>query len=179
MVNAFATDEISLVSQGNYYRPAEQQLADAYGRLNFDLPDSLCREEFHRDLELLKAIIPVRRDEYTFNNPAAKPAVVTVHPAPIVVTEVLLFFHSDEIWHMLDYKVFLHASEVVRLYADVTLFTTNNILAESTFEDEPFAHAAYHANHGRMEFDADFRRSAFEAFLIAVKSNAALAREER
>jgi hypothetical protein len=70
-------------------------------------------------------------------------------------------------------------TEVVRLYADVTLFTTNNILAESTFEDEPFAHAAYHSNHGRMEFDSDFRRGAFEAFLIAVKSNAALAREER
>jgi hypothetical protein len=69
-------------------------------------------------------------------------------------------------------------TEVVRLYADVTLFTTNSILPESSFEDEPFAHAAYRANHGRMEFDSDFRRRAFEAFLLTVKSNAALAREE-
>lgn len=73
----------------------------------------------------------------------------------------------------------LTKTEVVRLYADVTLFTTNNALPESTFENEPFAHAAYNDNHGKMEFDSDFRRSAFEAFVIAIKSNAALAREER
>jgi hypothetical protein len=69
-------------------------------------------------------------------------------------------------------------TEVVRLYADVTLFTTNDVLAESAFEHAPFAHASYHANFGRMQFDADYRRSAFEAFLAAVKTSMSLAREE-
>ena len=115
LLNAFAPDEISLVSQDNYYRPAAQQVADENGRLNFDLPDSLYREEFHRDLQLLEAGIPVRRQEYTFNNPAVTPGIVCVEPAPIVVTEGLFVFHYDEVWHMLDYKVYLDASEHIRL----------------------------------------------------------------
>lgn len=115
LLNAFTADEISLVSQDNYYRPAEQQLADENGRLNFDLPDSLYREEFHHDLQLLAAGIPVRRQEYTFNNPSATPGIVVVNPAPIVVIEGLFVFHYDEVWHMLDYKVYLHADEGIRL----------------------------------------------------------------
>lgn len=115
LLDSFAAEDISLVSQDNYYRPAEQQLADENGRLNFDLPDSLYREEFHRDLQLLEAGIPVRRQEYTFNNPAATPGIVTVEPAPIVVTEGLFVFHYDEVWRMLDYKVYLHADEQIRL----------------------------------------------------------------
>lgn len=115
LLDSFAAEDISLVSQDNYYRPAEQQLADENGRLNFDLPDSLYREEFHRDLELLAAGIRVRRQEYTFNNPAVTPGIVTVEPAPIVVTEGLFVFHYDEVWRMLDYKVYLHADEQIRL----------------------------------------------------------------
>ena len=115
LVKAFGPEQISLVSQDNYYRPADQQQSDENGRLNFDLPDSIFREEFHRDLELLQAGIPVRREEYTFNNPAVRPKTITVNPAPIIVTEGLFVFHYDEVWHMLDYKVYLHADERIRL----------------------------------------------------------------
>lgn len=115
LLDSFAPNEISLVSQDNYYRSAEQQLADENGRLNFDLPDSLYRAEFHRDLERLAAGIAVRRQEYTFNNPAVTPGIVTVEPAPILVTEGLFVFHYDEVWRMLDYKVYLHADEDIRL----------------------------------------------------------------
>lgn len=115
LMAAFAPGQLSLVSQDNYYRPEEQQMNDENGRRNFDLPDSLYREEFHQDLELLKAGIIVRREEYTFNNPAVTPKTIVVHPAPIVVTEGLFVFHYDEVWHMLDYSVYLHADENIRL----------------------------------------------------------------
>ncbi len=112
---SFNEGEISIVSQDNYYRPADQQVRDQNGWLNFDLPDSLFREAFHRDLLLLKAGIPVRRQEYTFNNPSKPPGVIEVKPAPIIVTEGLFVFHYDEVWHMLDHKVYLHADEGIRL----------------------------------------------------------------
>lgn len=114
-MQAFPENEISLVSQDNYYRPAEEQQRDANGWLNFDLPDSLYREDFHRDLEALSRGELVRRKEYTFNNPAVVPGMIEVRPTPIIVTEGLFVFHYDEVWHMLDYKVFLHADERIRL----------------------------------------------------------------
>ncbi len=115
LFNAFESHEISLVSQDNYYRPADQQQTDENGRLNFDLPESLFRQEYHRDLEKLKAGIEVKRKEYTFNNPAVTPKTIIMKPAPIVVTEGLFVFHYDEIWQMLNYKVFLDAGENIRL----------------------------------------------------------------
>ncbi len=148
LLDAFDDDEISLVSQDNYYRPAEQQQSDENGRLNFDLPDSLYREEFHRDLELLKAGIPVRRLEYTFNNPAVTPEIITVHPAPIIVTEGLFVFHYDEVWHMLDYKVFLHADESIRL--------ARRIERDSIERGYPEADVRYQWEHHVMPADRKY-----------------------
>lgn len=148
LLQSFDSDEISLVSQDNYYRPAEQQQSDANGRLNFDLPDSLYREEFHRDLELLKAGIPVRRLEYTFNNPAVTPEIITVHPAPIIVTEGLFVFHYDEVWHMLDHKVFLHAEESIRL--------ARRIERDSKERGYPEADVRYQWEHHVMPADRQY-----------------------
>lgn len=145
LLSAFEPDEISLVSQDNYYRPAEQQQADENRRLNFDLPGSLFREEFHRDLELLKAGVEVIREEYTFNNPAVTPKTITVKPAPIVVTEGLFVFHYDEVWHMLDYRVFLHAEENIRLQ--------RRIARDSTERGYPEEDVRYQWEHHVMPAD--------------------------
>lgn len=115
LLQAFPEDEISLVSQDNYYRPPEEQQRDANGWLNFDLPDSLYRDEFQRDLQALSRGEVIRRQEYTFNNPAVTPGMVEVRPTPIVVTEGLFVFHYEEVRQMLDYKVFLHADDRIRL----------------------------------------------------------------
>lgn len=115
LLNEFDEDELSLVSQDNYYRPAEEQQKDDNGWLNFDLPESLHRQEFHRDLQRLKNNERVDRLEYTFNNPAVTPQMITVHPTPIIVTEGLFVFHYDEIWQMLDHKVYLYADPDIRL----------------------------------------------------------------
>lgn len=145
LFNAFEPDEISLVSQDNYYRPAEQQLADENGRLNFDLPGSLYREEYHRDLELLKAGVEVIREEYTFNNPAVTPKTITVKPAPIVVTEGLFVFHYEEIWAMLDHRVFLYADENIRL--------ERRIARDSTERGYPEEDVRYQWEHHVMPAD--------------------------
>jgi uridine kinase len=115
LVEAFGEEEVSLVSQDNYYRPYEEQLEDANGWRNFDLPESIHRGDFHRDLQRLQQGEPIERLEYTFNNPDIQPALITVKPTPVILSEGLFVMHYDEVRSLLDYKVYIHADPAVRL----------------------------------------------------------------
>lgn len=115
LLDAFEPEEISLVSQDNYYRPFEEQVKDENGWVNFDLPGSINQLEFTSDLEKLKQGKPIKRLEYTFNNPAVTPAMLTTQPAPIIITEGLFVFHYDDVRELSDYKVYLHADPTIRL----------------------------------------------------------------
>lgn len=108
-------DAVAVVSQDNYYVPKEEQQTDDNGEVNFDLPTSINRTEFHNDLSALAAGQTIKRLEYTFNNAGAEPEEVIVQPAPIIITEGLFIFHYEEIRNMLDLKVYLDASEEVKL----------------------------------------------------------------
>ncbi len=115
LLDAFDPEEISLVSQDNYYRPFEEQTKDDNGWVNFDLPESINQLEFMRDLERLKQGKSIERLEYTFNNPAVTPAMITTKPAPIIITEGLFVFHYEDVRRLSDYKVYLHADPDIRL----------------------------------------------------------------
>ena len=41
----FSEDQVCIVSQDDYYRPRSEQSQDEKGVFNFDLPDSLFRDE--------------------------------------------------------------------------------------------------------------------------------------
>jgi uridine kinase len=113
--NAFSDNELCIVSQDDYYQPREMQMEDPNGIPNFDLPASINREEFHRDVLLLLAGKVVKRTEYTFNNPQAKPRELIFRPAPVVILEGIFVFHFEEIRRLLDLRVFLHAKENLKV----------------------------------------------------------------
>jgi uridine kinase len=106
---------MSLVSQDNYYHPSHLQEADQNGELNFDLPGSIDRELFLHDINQLLKGESIFKEEYTFNNPDIAPKLIEIKSAPIIITEGLFVFYYDEIRSLLDYKVYLHAEEGVRL----------------------------------------------------------------
>lgn len=68
--------------------------------------------------------------------------------------------------------------KVLRLITDATLYTTPKNLKDHTFEDTVMGHARYIARHGRMEWDQDFARSAFERMMRTIKSGEVVARRE-
>lgn len=115
LLGHFRPDQICLVSQDNYYHPKEAQVADENGVINFDLPTSIDRAHFTRDLKDLLAGRPIEKLEYNFNNPAWAPASITVHPAPVIIMEGLFVFHFEEIRTLLDFKVYLEAHHETRL----------------------------------------------------------------
>ncbi len=116
LLAAFPERDICLLSQDNYYYPRQDQIRDAQGVENFDLPGSIDSAAYAADVRHLRDGEEVRRLEYTFNNPAAQPAELLFRPAPIVVVEGIFVFHFQEIAKLLDLKVFIDAQEHVKLH---------------------------------------------------------------
>lgn len=114
LASRFSADQLCLVSQDNYYKPRDQQPLDENKVKNFDLPESIDREALHRDLLQLKGGEVVNKKEYTFNNPAIDPKVLTFRPTPILVVEGLFVQYFDEIAHELDLRIFIEAKDHVK-----------------------------------------------------------------
>lgn len=110
------SEKLALVSQDNYYHPKEKQEKDENGEVNFDLPTSIDREHFHRDILTLLHGGSITKKEYTFNNPDKEPDLITIESAPIIITEGLFIFHYEEIDQILDHRVYIHAEEEIRLH---------------------------------------------------------------
>lgn len=115
LLKSFPNKEICLISQDNYYRARELQPIDDMGVKNFDTPNSIDYEQFAHDIRELLAGRTVSKLEYSFNNPSAKPEVLTFSPAPIIVVEGIFVFYYPEVASLLDLKVFIDAKEYIKL----------------------------------------------------------------
>jgi uridine kinase len=111
----FPASRVCILSQDDYYRPKTEQHKDEQGIENFDLPDSIDKEAFARDLQQLMSGETVRRMEYTFNNEQKKPRELVFEPAPIIIVEGIFVFHYPEVRDLLNLKVFVHAKENLKV----------------------------------------------------------------
>ena len=111
----FTKAELCVISQDDYYRPREEQYIDNKGIKNFDLPNSIDKKAFAKDLKKLVKGEVVVRQEYVFNNELATPKMLTFKPAPIVIVEGIFVFHFKKIRKFLDLKIFLHAKENLKV----------------------------------------------------------------
>ena len=115
ILERFNSNQVALVSQDNYYLPKANQVIDENGVTNFDLPSSIDRAHFFRDMVDLVEGKSIELLEYNFNNPALAPKTIYVHPAPIIIMEGLFVFHYEEIREQLDLMVYLDAHHESRL----------------------------------------------------------------
>ncbi|PIB36296.1 uridine kinase [Reichenbachiella sp. 5M10] len=107
--NSFSSDQMSVLSLDNYYRPYKDQFIDANGVENFDIPSSIDLLEFASDLAKLRNGETISKEEYTFNNPNVVPKQIITKPAPIILIEGLFVFHQKEIAEQLDLRIFVEA----------------------------------------------------------------------
>lgn len=115
LASRFKPDEITFISQDHYYKARHLQITDERGVQNFDLPTAIERERFHNDIVKLKGGQTLEIIEYTFNNPSAKPSVITFKPAPIIIIEGLFVQYFEEIASELDLKIFIEAKDYIKL----------------------------------------------------------------
>lgn len=114
-LNHFKKHEVTLISQDDYYLPANTKTQEENKRYNFDVPEAINRELFFHDINALIHGETVYKEEYTFNNPAIKPKLLEIKPAPLLIVEGLFIFHFKEIDELLDERIFLHADEEIAL----------------------------------------------------------------
>jgi len=112
---SFTKDEVSIISQDDYYKPKEEQQRDIRGVVNFDLPTSIYKDDLLEDLQELCQGKTVSRQEYTFNNDLKEPAILTFHPAPVIIVEGLFILYYYQIREQLDLKVFVDAKESLKI----------------------------------------------------------------
>ncbi|MEC3880353.1 uridine kinase family protein [Parapedobacter sp. 10938] len=114
-LNHFAPHEVALISQDDYYIPANTKTKEENKLYNFDLPTAIDRTAFQRDIKLLFEGQTVYREEYTFNNPVLKPKIIETKPAPLLIVEGLFIFYYQEVNTLLNHRIFLHADEEIAL----------------------------------------------------------------
>lgn len=111
----FTEEELCILSMDEYYHPRESQQVDQEGFKNFDLPSSIDYKSFKNDIEKLITGKTVEKEEYTFNNAKKEPRLLFFKPAPIIIVEGLFLFYYNEISELLDYKVFISASDDLKV----------------------------------------------------------------
>ena len=111
----FKQDEVTLVSQDDYYIAAGEMTAEENKLYNFDLPTTIDSDQFLADIKHLIAGSIVYKKEYNFNNPLAVVKTLEIKSAPIIIVEGLFILHFKEIASLVDLQIFIDADEEVAL----------------------------------------------------------------
>ncbi len=111
----FTQNEISIISQDNYYFPKEKQELDENGIINFDLPQSIDRDQFYTDMQDLIKGNSISCTEYTFNVSPENATTLITQPAPIIIMEGLFVFHYKEIRDLLNLRVYIDVRDSIKL----------------------------------------------------------------
>lgn len=162
----------TVFSMDNYYRPIDQQISDANGHVNFDLPTALDEERLVQDLRNLSEGKSIEVKEYHFNAPPNKSVLITLDPSPIIIVEGLFLFQYAGVHELLDFSIFMDVDPEVqldrRLYRDqetrgysreAILYQWKNHVAPC-YEQylEPYMHLADFVFENDQQADLEFER---------------------
>ncbi|MBB2951900.1 uridine kinase [Sphingobacterium sp. JUb56] len=128
----FSPDEVTLISQDDYYIPANTKTQEENKLYNFDLPTSIDRNAFYKDISDLFDGKTICKEEYTFNNPAIKPKMLEIKPAPILIIEGLFIYHYTEVNKLIDHRIFLDANQDIALERRLR----RDLIERGYFEDD-------------------------------------------
>ena len=112
---AFHESETCCISMDDYYKPKEVQKKDPFGVINYDLPFSIDKKRFRKDLKKLIAGEDVEIKEYTFNNEKKKAKKIILKPAPIILVEGLFVFHYKKLQKLIDLRIFIEAKDNLKV----------------------------------------------------------------
>lgn len=156
LLGYFKPNQISLISQDNYYKPLNLQPRDGRGIPNFDTPESIDFQQYSDDIRKIQNGEKVIRKEYTFNNPNKNPKTLTFSPAPVVLVEGLFVLYYPELANLLDLKLFIDAKDHIKVMRriirdkvergydldDVLYRYENHVMPTYEKYIEPFKHEA-------------------------------------
>jgi len=108
-------EQVTIISQDDYYHPVQMQVKDSQGKVNFDLPSSIDSRKLLLDLDTLMSGGSVSIPRYAFNNDDEQETSLVLLPRPVIIIEGLFVFHYPQLQGLIDYRVFVHAPADIRL----------------------------------------------------------------
>lgn len=111
----YGSDHISILSQDAYYKSNEKLCFEDRTKLNFDHPNSIDFDLLYTHLLSLKKGESIPSPVYSFKKHRRTSKTQLVSPKKILIVEGILVLHDKRIVKLLDLKVFMEASEKVRL----------------------------------------------------------------
>lgn len=111
----FKEEEVTFISQDDYYNPPGDLTSEENVLYNFDVPESLDGKQLMLDIANLMSGKSIYKKKYTFNNRNVEPEFLEIKPAPIVLVEGLLVYAFQEIVDQINLKLFIDADEEVAL----------------------------------------------------------------
>lgn len=110
----FKEDDVCMLSQDNYYKPALEHAKDPNGHINYDLPQCIDMDRFYSDIHALKNGQAVSIQEYRFQHEEQFGQTLTIKPATIIIAEGLFIFYDERIRSLFDLSVFIEADAEVQ-----------------------------------------------------------------
>ena len=110
----FLENDIGFISQDSYYNDNGKLSFDEKNKINFDHPDAVDFELFINHLNLLKNKKNINQPIYSFIHHNRIEKTKLVKPKKIMIIEGILILNNIKLRDMIDYKVFVNATENLR-----------------------------------------------------------------
>ena len=108
-------DDSIVLSHDNYYKSLDHLPMEEREKNNFDHPDSIDFDLFHKHLLDLKNHKNIEMPIYDFATHSRKETTITVHPKNIVIIEGILLFVEPKIRDLFNVKIFVDTNDGIRL----------------------------------------------------------------
>lgn len=110
----FSENDIGFISQDSYYNDNGKLSFDEKNKINFDHPDAIDFELMINHLNLLKNKKNINQPIYSFIHHNRIEKTKLVKPKKIMIIEGILILNNIKLRDMIDYKVFVNATENLR-----------------------------------------------------------------
>ena len=110
----FLENDIGFISQDSYYNDNGKLSFDEKNKINFDHPDAIDFELMINHLNLLKNKKNINQPIYSFIHHNRIEKTKLVKPKKIMIIEGILILNNIKLRDMIDYKVFVNATENLR-----------------------------------------------------------------
>ncbi len=115
LLEEFSENEITVISQDNYYHETNEMNDENKREINFDHPSAIDFKLLTSQLNDLKNGKKVKQPLYSFKEHNRLKKTKTTHPKKIIIIEGILIFANSELRNMLDAKIYIDTDADERL----------------------------------------------------------------
>jgi uridine kinase len=115
VMDSFSREQVTILSQDNYYKDNSNISLEERRNINFDHPDSIEFDLLVQHLENLHAGKAIEEPTYDYITSTRQQKTIRVEPKHVIIVEGILLFADKRVRDLCDMKVFVDAEPDDRL----------------------------------------------------------------